>query len=63
MTKGHLGNPEGQAEVESPQAEVIFDKFHLYQEKRFFLAKNEAVLRMLYLSEISPDDNFSKRVI
>ena len=63
MTKGHLGNPEGQAEVESSQAEVIFDKFHLYQEKRFFLAKNEAVLRMLYLSEISPDDNFSKCVI
>ena len=59
LTKGHLDNPEGQVEVESPLIEVIFNKFHLYYKMIFFQKKGtfcEAFdPRTLYLSKIGPD--------
>ena len=60
MTKGHLDNPEGQVEVESPIVEVVLTT-SIHIKKNFFWKKavfNEASdPRTLYLSEIEPDLN------
>ena len=60
MTKGHLNNPEGQVEVESPIVEVVLTT-SIHIKKNFFWKKavfNEASdPRTLYLSEIEPDLN------
>ena len=60
LTKGHLDNPKGQVEVESPIIEVVLTisiqiKKNVFWKKAVFNEASDP--RTLYLSEIEPDLN------